>query len=254
MVHKRYEPHQTVCWIGEAGGEFFIVETGRVEVVQPDEDGKEIVLAYLGHGGFFGELSLLDGGPRSATVRTVTASTFLTLGRDEFLHFVEKHPAAMVHMLSEMGKRQRETLQMLRGIANPNVVLEERATFPQRCADLFTSRLGSWTFIVVQSAIYCMWMLANVLLPETAGRWDAYPFGLLSLIVSAVSAYATPIIMMSQNRQSEKERVKADLDYQVNVKAHHELMQLQKKVDRLTSLLTKKLDEEPEEEGPATSA
>src|ERR1700734_578326 len=103
LKHKEIAAHQTVCWIGERGDEFYIVQSGHVEVVQPDEGGKELTVSSLGPGGFFGEISLFDGGPRTATVRTTSDCVLLTLDRAHFLQFVEKHPTAAVHMLAELG-------------------------------------------------------------------------------------------------------------------------------------------------------
>jgi uncharacterized membrane protein len=246
LARKEVPANQPVFWIGDQGSEFYIVQVGRVQIVEPDEEGKEIILASTGAGGFFGELSLLDGGPRTATVRTTADCIFLTLNRQDFLAFLEKHPAAAVHVMTVLGHRHREMLDMLRRVKNVNQVIEEQLTFGQRIADGFAAMMGSWAFIIVQSIILVLWVTANVVAvliaadPEhAAGAWDPYPFILLNLALSFQAAYAAPIIMMSQNRQGEKDRIKAELDYQVNVKAHHEVMQLHQKLDRLTRLVEK---------------
>jgi uncharacterized membrane protein len=239
LTHKQVPAHQTVCWIGEHGDDFYIVQAGHVEVVQPDETGKEVAVSKLGPGGFFGEISLLDGGPRTATVRTTSDCILLTLGRDQFLRFVEKHPSAAVHMLAELGRRHREVLEMLRGVQNANAVMEKRMTTGQRIADAIARLMGSWTFIIIVSFVCVAWVLLNAILIHNPQGWDPYPFSLLSLMAGAVSVYAGPIIMMSQYRQSEKDRIRAELEYQVNVKAHYEVMQLHQKLDRLVSLMTK---------------
>jgi CRP/FNR family transcriptional regulator, cyclic AMP receptor protein len=236
LTRKEVPAHRTLFWAGDTADYFGIVQSGRVDVVQPDAEGKEVKLNSIGPGGFFGELSLLAGGPRTATVRTAADSVFLTLGRKDFLHFLERHPAAAVHMLMELGRRQRDTLQMLRSVKNVNRVMDERLTFGQRFASAFAARMGSWTFIIAQTVVYTLWVIANVFLIREL-EWDPYPFGLLSLVLTAVAGYAAPIIMMSQARQSEKDRVKAELDYQVNVKAHQEVLQLHQKIDRLCGLL-----------------
>jgi uncharacterized membrane protein len=236
LGHREVSANQVVCWIGESGTDFYIVQHGEVEVVQPDDDGKEQVLNHIGPGGFFGELSLLDGGPRTATVRTRVDSRFVTLTRDAFLKFVMKHPAAVVHMLSEMGKRQRAMLEMIRSVPNANAVMAERQSFGHRLADVFTQRMGSWTYIVVQVLVLILWVILNIHADE---GWDPYPFSLFGLMLTAVSGFAAPLIMMSQSRQSEKDRIRAELEYQVNVKAHHELMQLHRKIDQLTDLIAK---------------
>ena len=239
LVQKEIPAHQTVCWIGENGTELSIIQSGKVEVVQPDEQGKEMILNTIGTGGFFGELSLLDGGPRTATVRTTVDCVVLNLGRKDFLQFLIKHPVAAIHVLSELGKRQREMLHMMRSVKNVNQVMDDRQTLADRFADGFATRMGSWKFIIGQSIVYLLWIVANVFLVGKPEDWDPYPFNLLSLVLAAVAGYAAPIIMMSQHRQSEKDRIKAELEYQVNVKAHLEVMELHRKMDRLASLLEK---------------
>jgi uncharacterized membrane protein len=236
LSHRAAPAHQTICWIGESGDDFTIVQSGKVEVVQPDESGKEISLGAIGPGGFFGELSLLDGGPRTATVRTTKDSVLLTLGRNDFLNFLERHPLASVHILCELGKRQRDMMQMLRSVKNVNEMMAERTTVGRRFADVFAATMGSWPFIIGQTIVYTLWIVANIVLVEWA-KWDPYPFNLMSLVLAAVAGYAAPIIMMSQARQSAQDHIRADLEYQVNVKAHLEVMQLHRKIDRLTELL-----------------
>lgn len=237
LVRKEVPAHQTVCWIGENGTEMSILQSGKVEVVQPDEQGKEMILNSIGPGGFFGEISLLDGGPRTATVRTAAHCVLLNLDRNAFAQFLVKHPTAAIHMLSELGKRQRDMMQMLRSVKNVNEVMQVRQTFAQRFADAFASQMGSWKFIIAQSVIYLCWIILNVVLVGRPEDWDPYPFNLLSLVLAAVAGYAAPIIMMSQARQAEKDRIKAELEYQVNVKAHMEVMALHQKIDELKATL-----------------
>src|SRR4051794_13061838 len=172
LTRKDVPAHQTVFWVGDSGGYVCIVQTGRVEVVRPDEDGREITLNHIGPGGFFGELSLLDGGPRTATVRTTTDSVFLNLGREDFLRFLERHPAAAIHILSELGKRQRNMLRMMHSVKNANRVMQKRLTAGQRFADAFAARMGSWTFIIAQTAVYALWIIANELLSRVHEEWD----------------------------------------------------------------------------------
>ncbi|OAI55167.1 hypothetical protein AYO44_00180 [Planctomycetaceae bacterium SCGC AG-212-F19] len=237
LNRKDVPTNQVIFWIGDQGSDFYIVQVGRVQIVEPDEQGKEIILATSGAGSFFGELSLLDGGPRTATVRTMAECIFLTLNRHDFLTFLERHPVAAIHVLTVLGQRQRETLLMVRGMKNVNQVIEERQTLGQHFADWFAVWMGSWTFIIVQTILFVIWMIVNVILVESNGQWDPYPFILLNLVLAFLSCYAAPIIMMSQNRQSDKDRIKAELDYQVNVKAHHEVMQLHRKLDLLASMV-----------------
>src|SRR5437870_9065840 len=125
LKEREFPAHQPVFWLGERGDDFYVVERGKVTVSAPDEAGKEVILATLGPGHFFGEISLLDGGPRTATVRTLSDTTLLSLGRADFLHFLEQNPKAAVHMLTVLGQRQRETLDKMRGIRNANEAIAE---------------------------------------------------------------------------------------------------------------------------------
>src|SRR4051794_25737271 len=128
-------PQEPIVWIGEAGDEFFIIERGHVVICYPDEKGQERTLAVLGPGHFFGELSLLDGGRRTATARAQTEGRLLVLGREAFHKFIKRHPVAAIHILTVIGRRERENLDKLRGIQNANEVVEERQTPVQRFAE-----------------------------------------------------------------------------------------------------------------------
>jgi uncharacterized membrane protein len=233
LKEHSFKPSDTIFWVGDKGNNFYIIQMGRVMLTCPDERGKEITLAELGAGQFFGELSLLDGGPRTATARASTDTILLSLDRPAFMDFLNQRPMAAGYIVSVLGARQRETLDKLRGIVNVNEVVEDRMTFGQKVADGFASLMGSWTFIIVQSVILAFWVTINALALFGKVHWDEYPFVFLNLALSFQAAYAAPIIMMSQNRQGEKDRIKADLDYQVNLKAQHEIMQLHDKLDRL---------------------
>jgi CRP/FNR family cyclic AMP-dependent transcriptional regulator len=228
--------NRPIFYIGEHGSSFMILASGRVAITQPDEDGKEMVINTAGPGSFFGELSLLDGGPRTATVRTMSDAVVLTLGREDFLQFVRAHPDFAIHLMEEMGRRQRSMLGMLRGVKNANQEMEERLTLGQRLAAVVSSAMGSWTLVIGQSVLGVLWVVVNVVV-SAAQQWDPYPFALLGLVETTIAWYAASIIMMAQARQSEKDRIRADLEYQVNVKAHHEVMRLHQKLDGISKRL-----------------
>ena len=233
--------NRAIFYVGERGSSFMILASGRVAIVQPDEDGKEMVIDTSGPGSFFGELSLLDGGPRTATVRTMADSVVLMLGREDFLRFLRAHPDFAIHLMEEMGRRQRGMLEMLRGTKNANQEMDERLTLGQRVASAFSSAMGSWPFVIVQSVLCALWIAANVL-SDAARQWDPYPFALLGLVQTTMAWYAASIILMAQARQGQKDRIRADLEYQVNVKAHHEVMLLHQKLDGISKLLEKGQD------------
>jgi CRP/FNR family transcriptional regulator, cyclic AMP receptor protein len=235
---KTYDANQPIFWMGDAGTDFFIIRSGKIALSYVDEDGKEKHLATLGPGQFFGELSLFDGGKRTATARCTEPSELLSLGRADFEQFLISHPAASFHILVVLGRRQREMLDQLRGIKNVNQVVAEKTSRWHRASDVVTQTMASPYFIAGEVAIMLIWILINHLQGNNA--FDAYPFSLLSLVVSVEALFLSTFLLVSQGKQSDRDRVRADLDYQVNLKAHMEVMQLHQKVDKLESLLRPK--------------
>jgi len=231
---QTYGANEPVIWIGEAGNEVFLIQSGRVAVSTPDETGKDVVLSTLGPGEFFGDLALLDGGPRSASVRTIEPCSMLVLGRDDFLTFLRQHPDVAIDMLATIGKRYRETLEKLRGVTNANEVIEKSATGWERTADIIASISASQPFVLAHVAWFGIWILLNVF-PVLA--WDPFPFGLLTLIVSLEAIFLSIFVLVSANRSGEKDRIRADTDHQVNMKAQYEIMQLHAELDRLGQLI-----------------
>ena len=232
---RLYQSQAPVFWIGEQGTEFYIVEKGRVAISAPDEQGKEVTLAHLGPGQFFGEISLLDGGPRTATVRAETDTSLLTLTREHFHEFIREHPSAAVHMLNVLGKRQRDTNEKLRGVRNVNEAIEENLTTWGRVSAKIASLSASQTFILLNVVFFGGWMLINLALGKNA--FDAAPFGLAGFICSVEALFISLFVLVSANQQGERDRIRADLDYQVNLKAQYEVMQLHRKLDRLEAML-----------------
>lgn len=228
---REVDANQPVFWIGDRGEELYIIAEGRVQVSYPDESGKEVVLAVLDGGAFFGDLSLLDGGPRTASIRTIDPCRFYTLSRSDFLAFLQKHPTASIDVLTVLGSRQRDILDKLRGVTNANQVIEQRATTWQRVADVIAAISASQAFVLFHVVWFGAWVIYNVIRGEDG--WDPFPFGLLTLIVSLEAIFLSIFVLISQNRSGEKDRIRADADYQVNLKAQHEIMQLHQKLDRL---------------------
>lgn len=229
------EAQHPIVWIGEVGTEFYIIQHGQAAVVVPDESGNEVTLSVLGPGQFFGEISLIDGGVRTATVRTITPATLLVLGRDEFHQFIRKHPSAAIQMLTILGQRQRETLDKLRGIKNVNQVVDERTPGWRKISLVVASMTASEAFILLNIAFFAFWIVANIL--RGAGAIDPFPFGLLGFIVSIESLFISLFVLISQNREGDRNRIQADQDYQVNRKAHLEVMGLHQKMDRILTKL-----------------
>jgi CRP/FNR family transcriptional regulator, cyclic AMP receptor protein len=236
LKEQRVEHQQPVFWIGDEGSDFYVIQHGRVGVCYPDEVGHEVTLAVLGPGDFFGEISLLDDGPRTATIRAEEDVKLLTLSRHDFLDFLKRHPSAAIHILTVLGARQREMLQKMRGLKNVNELMEERTTTWQRIADVIAAVSASQGFVVFHIFLFAGWMIVNKVMGERA--LDPFPYNLLTMIVSLEAIFLSIFVLVSQNRSGEKDRIRADLDYQVNLKAHLEVMQLHRKTDRIERMLT----------------
>jgi CRP/FNR family transcriptional regulator, cyclic AMP receptor protein len=226
---------ETIFHHGEPGDEIFLVGNGRVEAFVTSDTGEKIVLARVSRGEVFGEISLLDGGPRTASAVAIDKSELLVLDRDRLLELVKRHPHVALDLLSVMGQRLRLTDELIRaGVArNLNEEEDEQMTFGERIADRVASFGGSWTFIMIFGTFLVSWVVLNsVFLAKKP--IDAFPYILLNLFLSMIAALQAPVIMMSQNRQSIKDRLKADLDYKVNLRSELEVAELHRKLDHLT--------------------
>lgn len=234
MDYCDFKPGDFIFSYGDPGGQIFILLSGRVDLFVEAADGERIVLAENEKGDVIGELSFLDGGPRTATALAREDTAALTMHRDRLLDFIDKHPHAAVDLLTVVGRRLRSTDDLLRTRVsrNVNVEEEERMTLGQRVADKVASFGGSWTFIFIFGAIMLVWVFLNTA-ALFSRHFDPYPFILLNLFLSMIAAIQAPVIMMSQNRQSAKDRLKADADYEVNFKAELEVAQLHRKLDNI---------------------
>jgi CRP/FNR family transcriptional regulator, cyclic AMP receptor protein len=219
---------------GDPGGEIFILRNGDVEVFVENHEGEKIVLAENARGDVVGELSFLDGGARTATAFAREDTQTLSMHRERLLTFIDKHPHAAIDLLTVVGRRLRSTDELLRTHVSRNVNVEqaERMTLGERVADKVASFGGSWTFIIIFGAVMLVWVCLNTAALFTH-HFDPYPYILLNLFLSMTAAVQAPVIMMSQNRQSAKDRLQADQDYQVNLKAELEVAQLHRKMDHL---------------------
>jgi len=233
MEEMKFKPGQIIIREGETGDLFYVVTEGQAEIIVRDADGADIILHVAGPGDFFGELSMLTNEPRSARVRAVDQVTTLVLERDEFFNFLRTHTHAAIDVMVELGGRLHENDALLRRMASRNVneIEEERMTLGQRVADRVADTIGSWPFIIIQTTILTIWIILNV--TAWINRWDPYPFILLNLMLSFQAAYSGPVIMMSQNRQSAKDRLAAEVDHQVNTKAELEINNLVRRIDEL---------------------
>ena len=205
--------------VGDSGDAMYIIESGRVRITVTDADGREVILASLGHGDFFGEMAMLDGHGRSADATVTEDSRLAVLTRENFLTFVSSDARIVLEMLSAITRRLRRTDDLLRHRVSRNANEEDarNLTLADRAADKIARFGGSWKFIIFSIVLLIVWMAINMMLLQ-AQAFDPFPFVLLNLVLGMMAALQAPIIMMSQNREAQKDRLRADLDYQVNLK------------------------------------
>src|SRR5882724_6007726 len=211
---------------GDDGDAMYLIESGRVRIAVTDEDKKEIILAELARGDFFGEMAIIDGKQRSADAVIAEDARLAVLSRDNFMVALE--------MLSATFSRLRSTDRMLQQRVSRNVNEEQkkRSTLADRAADLIAEFGGSWKFIGAAIGFLIFWVLLNTWLLQGKG-FDPFPYVLLNLVLGMITGLQAPIIMMSQNRQSGKDRLRADLDYQVNLKNELALTEVLRRLDVL---------------------
>ena len=224
--------------VGQQGDAMFVVQEGVVEIKVPVQTPKkEMTVSILHEGDFFGELSIIDGLPRTATAVAVEDTMLLEMKRNEFINFLMERPAVAISMVSEIGKRLRATNELVQSLASKNVneEMDERLSFGERLADKIAEFGGSWAFIITFCLFLLGWMALN-----SVHFWlkpfDDFPFIFLNLMLSMIAALQAPLIMMSQNRAQKKDRLRAELDYQVNLKSELMLQQLHEKVDELRAM------------------
>ena len=224
MTERIFQPGQVVMKAGEEGSSFQIIERGEVEIWLTDTDGKKVVLDVLGPGKFFGELSMLTGETRSASATSEEEVMTLELDRDEFFDFLRRRPEAAIDVLTELGQRLKHTDDILRTRVsrNPNDEIDEHISLGQRIADIIAEFSGSIPFLLSNLVIFVIWLVANTVGPKNI-QFDPYPFQFLTMAVSLEAIFLSIFVLVSQNRQASKDRIKADLDYQVDVKAEMEM-------------------------------
>src|SRR5690242_13081485 len=236
----------------DIGDALYVVEEGSVRIWVTDEDLQQVTLTELNPGQFFGEMAVLDRGQRSSSASAITDIHLHRLSSDNFQKFLMAHPDCAIDVICEIGARLRQTnlLVAQRASRNVNEVMEEQYTVGQRVADRVAVFGGSWTFIFIFGGILLTWMVTNSLILAYIGRgengaqWDPYPYILLNLLLSTLAALQAPVIMMSQNRAAEKDRLAAEQDFKVNLKSELMLEELVRKqrerdvqMDQLNSAL-----------------
>jgi uncharacterized membrane protein len=229
-----YPKSATIFRTRDPGDAMYLVDVGKVAISITDADGHTVTLAELGPGDFFGEMAMLDGQGRSANATALDDARVARLTREDFLTFIQSDPRVTLELLTALTARLRRTDDLLRHRVSRNVNQEEQAqlTFADRAADKIAEFGGSWKFIIVSLALFTAWVIANTVL-LTRTPFDPFPFILLNLALNVITAMQAPIIMMSQNRQSHKDRLRANLDYQVNLKNELLLGDIIRRLDEL---------------------
>ena len=236
LWHQRTEHKSNILFRkGDVGSSMFIIEEGTVEISVPGgSNQKDVCVAALKEGDFFGELSLIDGLPRTATATVTHNCKLLEMSRNDFIQILLDRPTIAISMLSEMGKRLQATNDLVTSLAskNINVEMDEQMSFGDKLADKVADFVGSWKFLIFFMIGVIVWCILNFValffLP-----FDPYPFVFLNLVLAMVASLQAPLIMMSQNRAQIKDRLRADLDYQVNLKSELMLQQLHTKIDEI---------------------
>ena len=219
---------------GEPGDSLYVVRKGEVELFIRDTTGQKILLAIAGANEVFGELALLDRSPRSATAVALMDSELLELDREDLLLLFQKTPSAALRLLAAMGHMTRKADELLRTrvARNANEEVEEKLSTLQRVADWISWFSGSMSFLLLNLIWFVVWIGINTLHLGMA-EFDPYPFGLLTMIVSLEAIFLSCFVLISQNRQAEKDRVRSDVEYEINIKAELEIAHLHEKTDHM---------------------
>ena len=230
---RTFSARQRIYKMGDPAGTAYVVISGTVQVTTIDQDQQDVVFEQPASGDFLGFASMLDGTPHQTTAIALEKTVCIELDRHDILALVQQKPHAAMDMLTVLGRRLHAAQQLVRGRAarNPNEIIEAEATLGERIADKVASFGGSWTFIITFLILLVVYSAVNVALGGRA--WDPYPFILLNLLLSMLAALQAPVIMMSQNRQDTKDRLRGELDFDVNRRAAVEIQGLAGKVNLL---------------------
>jgi CRP/FNR family transcriptional regulator, cyclic AMP receptor protein len=231
---KKFAPRQRIYKIGDGDGRAYVMVSGKVRVTTVDDDHQEVVVDEPSHGEFFGFASMLEQTPHQTNATALEESVCIQVDRRDINVLLERKPHAGMDMLTVLGRQFHQSQQLVRVRAsrNPNEVIEEDLNgFGDRIADSVAHFGGSWSFIIICFAVLIAYVTTNVILRGAA--WDPYPFILLNLFLSMLAAIQAPVIMMSQNRQDSKDRVRGELDYEVNRRAEREIQNVTHKLNVL---------------------
>jgi uncharacterized membrane protein len=230
---KTFAPRERIYKIGEPAPQAYVLISGRVRVTTVDQDHQEVVVDEPGERDFFGFASMLEQTPHQTHAHAIDESACVEVSRDDIAILIQRKPHAGMDLLATLGRQfhASQTLVRSRANRNPNDVIEEKTTLGESIADAVARFGGSWTFIILFLILLMVYTGTNVGLSKNA--WDPYPFILLNLFLSMIAAIQAPVIMMSQNRQDAKDRVRGELDFEVNRRAESEIQNLSRKLSQL---------------------
>jgi uncharacterized membrane protein len=230
---RTFAARQRIYKIGDPAGRAYVLLSGAVRVTSIDEDQQDVLFDEPASGDFFGFASLLDRAPHQTTAIALEESVCIEVDRGDIVTLAERKPHAAIDMMTVLGRRLHASQMLIRGRAarNPNELIEAEQTFSERLADAVAGFGGSWTFIAISLILLAVYTVINVRLGARA--WDPYPFILLNLILSMIAAIQAPVIMMSQNRQDKKDRLRGELDFAVNRRAASDIQGLAGKLNLL---------------------
>jgi uncharacterized membrane protein len=234
---RSFAAKQRIYKAGDPNGPAYVMLEGAVEVTLIDEDGQEVIFSEPKHGDFFGFASMLQGLPHHTTAIATEPTTCIEVDRNDINVLISTKPQAGLDMLTVLAGEIHNAQKVISGRAgrNPNELIDEQETFGERIADHVASFGGSWTFIISFGIILVSYtMLSNI---RGGKSWDPYPYILLNLFLSMLAAIQAPVIMMSQNRQDQKDRLRSELDFEVNRRAESEIQALSRKLHYLTDLV-----------------
>ncbi|HQW82374.1 MAG: DUF1003 domain-containing protein [Rhodanobacteraceae bacterium] len=239
---RRLDAGTTLFSKGDPGDSLYIVRSGEIELFIRDTTGQKIVLTVAASNEIFGELALLDNGPRSAAAIALVDSELLEMDRDDLILLFQKTPMAALRLLAAMGHMTRKADDLLRTRVSRNVneEVQERLSKFQRIADWISWFSGSMPFLLINATWFALWIAFNTL-PLGLSAFDPYPFGLLTMIVSLEAIFLSCFVLISQNRQAEKDRVRSDIEYDINVKAELEVAHLHEKTDQIYAEMMERL-------------
>jgi len=234
---KEFEARERIYKKGTPGGQAYVMISGKVRVSTVDEDGQEVVVDEPAEGEIFGFASMLEQTPHHTNAIALEQTACLEIDRDDIMVLLQRKPHAGMDLLTVLGRQIHATQELARVRASraPNEIIEKEATLGERVADAVAGFGGSWTFISLFAIVLVLYTVTNVLLDHRA--WDPYPFILLNLFLSMLAAIQAPVIMMSQNRQNTRDRLRSDLDFDVNRRAETEIQGLAHKLNQIDDKL-----------------